>query len=204
MTGRWQSVVSNRPSQQLDPMLLEGFVREVRQQCDFALIAVQGLNDTLNSGGGVDGAFFYCHGFLTHAANLSKLLWPGAVRGDATFKNEVSSRGRLLRSELSIPQGLLIESRKFRDHLEHFDERLHSWARESPNRLLLDMNVAPAGSISVMGSTPGDSLRHLDPSAMVMSFRGDTLELQRAADEVVHLRTAAADWEARQASQDSH
>jgi hypothetical protein len=186
-------------SHPFDEMLLEGFIGEIRQQCDFALAAINGLNENLRNSRGVAGVFFYCHAFLTHTANVSKILWPGPARGDDSFKKEVKRRGKLLRSELAIPNRMLIRTRAFRDHLEHFDERLHAWARESPNRLLMDMNVTEQGGINIPGATAGDGLRHLDPTSMVMSFRGDTFDFKAATDEIVAVRNAAAEWEARRA-----
>ncbi len=177
---------------QLDEMLVEGFVRELVQQCDFALMAVTALNGALRAGR-VEETFFFCHAFLTHTANVSKILWPGGARGDAAFRAEVQARGEALRRELAIPADLTIETRTFRDHLEHFDERLHSWARESPNRLLMDMNIAPEGGIG-QGASDGDRLRHLDQTTMTLSFRGDALDLQRACDDVTLIRNRASTW----------
>ena len=63
------------------------------------------------------------HSFLSHASNVSKILWPS--------KKANSERGDELRKELGLSPDNVLKKRALRDHLEHFDERMDAWAQQS-------------------------------------------------------------------------
>src|SRR5579872_3290016 len=67
------------------------------------------------------------HSFLTHCANISKLLWsPPARRG---HKNIKSILGTNLAQKIGVKDTdfPLLQLRDSRDHFDHFDERLVEW-----------------------------------------------------------------------------
>jgi len=81
---------------------------------------------------------------------------------------------------LSIQPGHPLESRRLRDHLEHYDERIDSWAAiGSP--IIVDGYVGPRRSIT--GSFYDDSNIMLlyDPATDTFVFRGESFDLKATA-----------------------
>lgn len=68
------------------------------------------------------------HAYLTHAAMVSKLLFPS--------KNECQPLAEAVRHRLSIPYNSPLKTRTGRDNLEHIDERLADWATTAGAGLL--------------------------------------------------------------------
>ncbi len=162
--------------------LLGVFVREVKIQCDFALLAYGEIRKTLQIS--VDLVFFSIHAFLTHASNASRLLWPSPKAAQA--------RGEQLRNALKVPAASGLRSRNLRDHFEHFDERLDFWASSSARRNFIDMNIASKGAIS--GFDVSDVHRNFDPETEELTFRGETLSLSAIRGELIRLREASRNW----------
>lgn len=161
----------------------QAFLIEVERQAKFALIAINDLNIALSptaGNDGVDRVWYSIQGLLVAAGNVSKLLWPS--------KKECAARGEELRALLDVENGSALEPRTFRNHFEHFDERLEAWASESRRKNFVDSNIGPAGMIS--GIDPADFLRNLDTASMSVTFRGDSYRLQHIADELVRLYRA--------------
>ena len=169
----------------MDKMHLWIFQSEVERQCDFALIAAQDLEGSLQSMGAVEKAedpiahMKYCmdrlwysvQALLVAVGNISKLLWPS--------KELLPKRGAELRTSLSVGEDSPLEPRTFRNHFEHFDERLEQWATSSDRRNFFDSNVGPAGMKLVKGLDiePGDYLRNFDTTNFAVTFRGDVYHL---------------------------
>jgi hypothetical protein len=158
------------------------FVHEIEVQCRWALAAIADMQANLQQHS-TEGVFFFMHAFLTHAGNVSKIMWPSAKYRD---------RGSEIRTELGIRSDLLIADRKFRNHLEHFDERLHAWATESEHHNFMDMGVVTKGG--VVGLDTGDYIRIYDPNDGEHRFRGDTFDLPVAVREIQDTLAAAQRW----------
>ncbi len=58
---------------------------------------------------------------LVSAANISRILWPS--------KNRL--RGKRLREMLNVEADNILSNRKFRNHFEHYDERIEEWFAEA-------------------------------------------------------------------------
>jgi len=151
----------------METMVLRIFQREVERQCKFAIIAVQDLNQALQIGD-MDRIWYSIQAILVAAGNVSKLLWPP--------KPLLPERGTELRASLSVDDDSPLEPRTFRNHFEHFDERLEQWAASSERRNFADSNVGPPGMI--VGLEPGDFLRNFDTTNFAVTFRGDIYYLQ--------------------------
>jgi hypothetical protein len=85
--------------------------------------------------------------------------------------------------------------RTARDHLEHFDERLEAWARNSRQRNFIDCNIGSPGAIR-WEVAPEDYMRHLDPSTMTLMFQRRSYPLRplvAAVEELAARAEAAAD-----------
>lgn len=65
--------------------------------------------------------------------------------------------------------------RTFRNHFEHFDERLEQWATKSGRKNFVDMNIIPRKAVK--GTDMNDWMRNLDPMTMTLTFRDDSNEI---------------------------
>lgn len=178
------------------------YLGEVERQCAFALGALGHLNrvlQLLQSGDlrepgahqfAQSEVFRSIHSFLTHASNVSRLLWPP---GSSRVREE---RGEILRRALNIADGdHPLKSRRLRDHLEHFDERLDDWQRSSSRRNFVQDNIGPWGLIA--GIDEGDVMRWYDQVAKRVIFRGESFDLQALATAIDTLRPIASEACAR-------
>ena len=137
---------------------------------------------------GTELVYWSIHVFLTHAANISLLLWPldGAVRNKRKGLEQVTGRryrelrGAFLRSELSVQDDSPLRARTLRDHVAHFDERIDRLAGPTVS----DMNIGPREGI------PGPVIRHFDPEIMTYYFGQDVFELFPTAKEVERIDDA--------------
>jgi predicted DNA-binding protein YlxM (UPF0122 family) len=164
-------------------MLERLFVGEVSLQCQFAAFAYADFRSALaaHEQGRV---FFSVHAFLSHAANVSKFFWPS--------RKASKSRGEFLREELNIDNNSPIRLRNFRNHLEHYDERLEDWASSSQRKNIVDRNIMPRNAIS--GIDPEDFHRNLDPQTLKFYFRGEDYDLSAIAEALEQTRGRAQDW----------
>jgi hypothetical protein len=160
----------------METRILRIFQREVERQCRFALIALQDLSQALQVHE-MDRIWYSVQAFLVAVGNISKLLWPPSPL--------LPERGAELRASLSIGNDSHLEPRVFRNHFEHFDERLERWATSSKRRNLVDSNVGSPGAIG--GIEPGDFLRNFDTTNFAVTFRGDVYHLQPLANAVSDL-----------------
>jgi hypothetical protein len=151
------------------------FILEIRNQCSYVLLAQQDLETAMKQGGS-SRVWYSIQAALVSAANVSKILWP--------TKN-ASARGDYLRSLLGVEEAALIASRTFRNHFEHFDERLETWAASSKRQLLFDTNIAPVGMIE--GVDPTDWLRNFDPVTRYLIYEGEVFDLPAVFREASEL-----------------
>jgi hypothetical protein len=102
----------------------------------------------------------------------------------------VEKRGAELRQALGLLDEHPLKSRKLRDHLEHFDERLDAWAVSSASRNFVQDCIGPAGAIS--GLDPTDQMRWFDPATDRILFRGEAFELRSMVEGLEEIRVKAA------------
>ena len=157
----------------MDKMVLRIFQQEVERQCKFSLLALKDLDQALENRD-MDRIWYSVQSFLVAAGNISQILWPP--------KPLLPERGAELRASLFVSGDSPLEPRTFRNHFEHFDERLEAWATSSKRRNFADSNVGPTGMIA--GLEPGDYLRNFDTTLFAITFRGDLYDLRPIADAV--------------------
>jgi hypothetical protein len=138
------------------------------------------LQAALDSGD-IDRIWYSVQSLLVAAGNVSKLLWPS--------QSTARQRGEELRSSLRVPDSSPLEPRTFRNHFEHFDERLEEWATSSDRKNFADSNVGPPGMIS--GLDPGDYLRNFDTSNYAITYRGDIYAVNSVVDALRQLHERA-------------
>ncbi len=194
------------------------YLHEAATQCGFAVNALKGLQNVLarlrdaRDPSDVERSrtlhaevFRSLHSFLTHASNVSRLFWPPAPRrrsregeSRAAYKARCAIdpslvRGRALRDATGLPErDHALKSRRMRDHLEHFDERLDEWYTTSTRRNYVQDYIGPPGGI--VGIDPGDMMRCFDPLTNRLRFRGEEYDLTLLTAAVVDVqdRIAAA------------
>ncbi len=154
-------------------MFLRIFQREVERQCKFALLAVEDLNQAFKVHDS-DRIWYSIQSFLVAAGNVSKLLWPP--------KQGSRKRGEILRNSLGVAANSPLEPRILRNHFEHFDERLESWATISGRVNFADSNVGPLSGIT--GLDPSDYLRNFDPVTMTITFHGDEYDVEPVVEAI--------------------
>lgn len=140
------------------------------------------------------------HSFLTHAAIVSRLLWPGLPRRlqtetDGKYQERIRKVNKVqraiqLRGELELQEDHPLRSRKLRDHLEHFDERLDYWAENSISKSIVQDMIGPENSIG--GMTKTDRMRWFNPRDNSFIFRDETYSLNEIAVEVGKLFSTLA------------
>lgn len=158
----------------LSDQLRDVFLDEIERQCVFAINAVKAMQKSLGGPNGVLPVWYHVQAFLVSVGNLSKILWPPDER--------IKGRGKELRDLLGVLDTSAVAVRDFRNHFEHYDERIERWATESVHQNMADSNIMPPGAI--VGLDPKDFLRNLDPTTGILSFRGDTYDIPRVAKEV--------------------
>ncbi len=133
----------------------------------------------------MDRLWYSVQALLVAAGNISKLLWPP--------KELLPERGAELRASLSVDENSILQPRTFRNHFEHFDERLEQWATSSERRMFIDSNVGPSGMRLVGGLNiqPADYLRNFDTTNFAVTFRGDVYHLHLLIDAISDLRGEA-------------
>jgi hypothetical protein len=156
------------------------YAREVDVQCQFVLQAFEDMTAAEEP----RRKFLYAHALITAAGNVSKLLCPPDRRAWTT------GRGVALRRGFGVTNTNPLASRKLRDHLEHFDERLDQWLAEHGDAFV-DMNVAPSGAIQIDGLDPGAVLPQLDPLSWTYSFRGEQFVLPEIVEAARKLRAVS-------------
>ena len=174
-------------------MVLRIFQREIERQCKFAIIAIDQIKAGLANNNS-DLVWYAIQSFLVAVGNISKIFWPPYEKyqkeGNKKIKKgeieeakklmeraeKMRIRGEELRKSLGIKEDSPIRPRDFRNHFEHFDERLEKWATSSKRHNFVDSNIGPPNMIS--GIDLEDYLRNFDDRSWTLTFRGDEYELK--------------------------
>lgn len=101
---------------------------------------------------------------LISTGNISKILWPN---------KKYKKRGDLLREILKIEQDNLLSNRKFRNHFEHYDERIEEWFVNSNSGSYFDLGMNP----SLYNNFPKIFHRGYNAYNNTLLFRGEILDL---------------------------
>lgn len=115
---------------------------------------------------------------LVAAGNVSKILWP---------RKPSKARGERLRTLLNIDDGNLLSDRKFRNHFEHYDERIEDWFEKNGSAVYADSSISPFDSI--WGGNPSNRHRAYNPMTHALTFRGESVDLAsllNALEEIRH------------------
>lgn len=101
---------------------------------------------------------------FSQAGNVSKILWPNK-------KYEI--RGDRLRQLLKVEKANLLSNREFRNHFEHYDERIKDWFNYHPSVVYSDLAMNP----SLRGTMANKNHRGYNIFTNTLIFRCKSLNL---------------------------
>jgi hypothetical protein len=91
-----------------------------------------------------------------------------------------------LRESLAIADDSALASTDLRNHLEHYDERLDRWYRNSARHNYADFIIGPRAT-TIVGLDDTDIFRFFDPETNEVVFWGEHYAIQPLVDEIVKL-----------------
>jgi hypothetical protein len=154
------------------------FVSEIVKQTKIAQRAAERLQATTDL---FDELEVWCsiQSILVAAGNVSKILWPS--------RKSSTARGDVLRVLLDVDDRNLLSDRKFRNHFEHYDERIEDWFKKNPSAVYMDSSIDPFKP--TWGSNPINLHRSYNPLTQTVTFRGESVDLaalMNALEEIRH------------------
>ncbi len=154
------------------------FEQEIINQWEQALLGVETMNAFLKADRGDQAQFWFgLNSALTGLANISKIFWP---TGQANAHTR--DRCEALRLAFGVDEGSSVLTRKVRDSMEHFDERLDTWYQVSESKNFVDHLIG--GPNAVVGLAESDFARRFDPGTNVVQVFGESLDFQDLVSEV--------------------
>jgi hypothetical protein len=141
------------------------FLGEIAFQCQLAAKAAERLPACDEQFDSIE-VWSAIQSILIAAANVSKILWPRESR---------SSRGAALRKLFDVDDTSPLCDRSFRNHFEHYDERIEDWMSTTPSATYTDQMIGPVfeGPLHF----PRLVHRHYDPYTQVLIFRNESMSL---------------------------
>lgn len=115
---------------------------------------------------------------LVAAANVSKVLWP--------VKKSYRSRGEQLREFLGVDNSNMLSNRTFRNHFEHYDDRIEEWFDKSNSTVYMDLEINPFEPTP--WSLPRVVHRSYNPSKQMLSFRNESIDLAAVIAALAEIR----------------
>lgn len=159
---------------------VEMSIREVWTQSHFAQIAYGHIDPKASSG--TDLVFSSIHSFLSHSAMVSKML--------LAKSDDLSSK--TIGDILTIPATSIVHYRKFRNHLEHYDERLKKWiTKAAMGRSIGTYNVGPKSMIGIPNMI---FVSHYDPTNDTFTFVDEDFNLGELNMEIGRINRLADEW----------
>ena len=154
-------------------------IREIWTQAHFAQIAYSHID---SAGGNNDTVFSSIHSFLSHCAIVSKML---VAKDD---EKPPKSIGDIL----GVPNASLIHKRVFRNHLEHYNERLKRWIKKyGVNKTFGTYNVAPKSAFQIPNMV---FVSNYDPQSHIFTFVDDDFNLYDLFVEAQRIKDIAGNW----------
>ena len=111
---------------------------------------------------------------LIATANISKILWPNKKYND---------RGVRLRKMLNISDDNILSDRTFRNHFEHYDERIAKWFEKGVNGVFIDLAMNPDFSFSSQNTKRGYNT--IDETVVFCGQKFDLSKLNAAMLEIL-------------------
>jgi hypothetical protein len=150
-------------SKKLKPLAEMALIHEIVTQSKFAKSAAAQLTKTSDS---VE-VWGSIQSILVATANVSKILWPA--------RKKYMARGKQLRTLLGIDEDNLLSDRTFRNHFEHYDERIEDWFDKNNSAVYMDSRIDPFEPTPL--SLPQFFHRSYNPTSQTLAFRGEAIDL---------------------------
>ena len=161
-------------SKKLKPLSEMALLQEIVTQAKFAERAADQLTNTSDS---VE-VWGSIQSILVATANVSKILWPA--------RKQRRARGKYLRDLLGVDDKNLLSDRTFRNHFEHYDERIEEWVENSNSAVYMDSRIDPFERTPL--SLPQFYHRSYNPTSKMLSFRGESIDLAAVLAELAKIR----------------
>lgn len=159
---------------------IEMSIREISTQAHFAHLSYRNINPKAVANN--DLVFSSIHSFLSHCAMVSKML----------LANDGATPPRSIGDVLGVPEASVIHNRRFRNHLEHYDERLKDWiASRGMDANVGTYNIGPKTAFNVPGMV---IVSHYDPTLDVFTFVDEDFDLGDLHSESERIKTLADQW----------
>ena len=155
-------------------------IREIWTQTHFAEISYSNIDPKAISGN--DAVFSSIHSFLSHCAMISKML----------AADDNGNPPKSIGSILGITNNSIIHQRRFRNHLEHFDERMQRWIGKFATGANIGMyNIGPKSAIQIPNMI---FVSHYDPNNYTFTFIDEDFDLSALHEEVQKIKSIADNW----------
>jgi len=138
---------------------------EIGFQSQIALRAGERLKATENSSDRLD-VWSSIQTILIATGIVSRILWP------TNKKNE--NRGKILRKILKVDENNILSDRTFRNHFEHYEERIEEWFQNHPTEAYVDLAMNPS-----LSGTIENCHRGYNSFNKTLVFRGKLLDLNQ-------------------------
>ena len=158
----------------LNPLAEMALISEIVTQSKFAEKAADQLAksaDSVEVWGSIQS-------ILVAVANVSKILWPA--------RKKYVARGRQLRILLGVDDDNLLADRTFRNHFEHYDERIEDWFEGSNSAVYMDSRIDPFAP-TPLGLSQSFH-RSYNPSSRTLSFRNESIDLSTVLAALAEIR----------------
>ena len=163
---------------------IEMSIREIWTQCHFAEISYKNIDK--KSARPTDMAFSSIHSFLSHCTMVSKLLKGSEMGKDG------EQIGQDIGQILGIDGTSVIHRRKFRNHLEHYDERLKGWIdRYEDGTTIGTYNIGPKSMFDEQNTM---FISHHDNETKTFTFLDQDLDLGELYNEIERVKELANSW----------
>ncbi|MCD8739359.1 hypothetical protein LT679_01985 [Mucilaginibacter roseus] len=117
---------------------------------------------------------------LVAAGNVSKILWPN---------QRYKTRGEELRKLLQVKPDNPLSNRTFRNHFEHYDERVEEYFQVNSQGVYTDQAMNPYLNSGLFGHIPTHTHRGYNSFNNTLVFRDEILDLTEiltALDELLN------------------
>lgn len=160
--------------------MIEHFIGELENQCKYVFVSMDILEDALSTYKDTFMVFYALHNTFTALGNISKILFP---------KKGYEARGAKLRSILNVGNNSQFHFntsrnvvRKYRNILEHYDEKFESWFKESYSGTIIDNNVGDKEIIPMIRKD-AKCLRHYDNIRNTFIFLDEEYDIKPVINE---------------------
>lgn len=161
-------------TKKLNPLAEMALISEIVTQSKFAEMAADQLDssaDSIEIWGSIQS-------ILVATANVSKILWPTRER--------YMARGKCLRELLGVDDNNLLSDRTFRNHFEHYDERIEDWFENNNSAVYMDSRINPA--VPTPFSLPQFFHRSYNPISRTLTFRDNSIDLSAVLTALTEIR----------------